>query len=577
MLRTYSGRVRIGEILVDQGMVTQEQLSEVMKQPRPSGVLLGTFLVERGLITSTDLYRCLAIQYHLPFIDLHEYPVNIDALRYLSEEQAFRYKMFPIEIHRDTIVITMADPSSTIILDDLKIRLKKEIIPTISSRDEIEAAIKYYMGSSFADESSDQDFGDLISDLADEEEIEVVEETEEIGEDKEAETAPVIKMVNAIITEAIKRRASDIHIDCREKDIRLRFRVDGVLYGMKPPPKRMQNALISRIKIMSELDISERRNPQDGHFRMKYGDNIVDFRVATLPTVFGEKVVMRLLDKGNLRLDMSKLGLETESYDMFKRAVKRPYGMLLVTGPTGSGKSTTLYSALNSIATPDVNVITCEDPVEYNLPEINQVAIRPEQGLTFPKALKSILRQDPDIIMIGEIRDHETAEIAVKAALTGHLVLSTLHTNDAPSTLTRLIDMGLEPFLVTASVILIVAQRLLRKICPNCKEQYEPSDDTLQLLGLWKDIQNGVPRPAFYKGIGCRTCGDTGYSGRIALYEIMEMNEELRRMILEGKNADQIKKRSVECGMLSLRASGIRKILDGVTTVDEVVRVTFED
>ncbi|MBE7559693.1 Flp pilus assembly complex ATPase component TadA [bacterium] len=574
-----AGQRKIGEILRDLGVISQAVLDEALGATQSAGGL-GRYLVDKGLVSPADLARAMAVQFHLPFIELKEYPVNPDALRFFTEEQAYRYKLFPLEVRSDALVVALADPSSTIILDDLKLRLKKEIVPVLAAADALEEAIKYYYGATYADASREGEFGSLIDDLAgqDVDELVIVEEKEEEVGSEDADAAPVIRLVNAIIAEAIRRRASDIHIDCREKDMLLRFRLDGVLHTMKPPPKRLQSAIISRIKIMSEMDISERRNPQDGHFKTRHGDRMVDFRVSTLPTIHGEKVVMRLLDKSNLRLDLTQLGLEPAALEMLQRAVRRPYGMLLVTGPTGSGKSTTLYSALKTVARADINVITVEDPVEYQLDEINQVQVRPEQGFTFAKGLRAILRQDPDVVMVGEIRDQETAEIAVRAALTGHLVLSTLHTNDAPSTLTRLVDMGIEPYLVTASVNVIIAQRLLRRVCTKCREPYSPTDEMLQVLGLYEKVQEGaLPRPSFFRGVGCRHCADTGYAGRIALYEVLEMNEAIRRAVLAGETGDAIKVLARNRGMMTLRESGVAKLLAGVTSLDEVLRVTFED
>ena len=574
MLRTPTVQSRIGDILVARGLISRERLEEAAGS-HPTAGSLGRYLVEQGAISSLDLSRALAHQYNLPFVDVHDYPVNVDALRHFTEEQAYRHRIFPLESHRDVLVIAMADPSTTIVLDDLRMRMKREVVPVLAAPEQIEEAIKYYYGVSF--ETATEEFSELLDGIAAENELEILEDVEQAVDGDEAEAAPVIRLVNAIISEAIRRRVSDIHVDPREHDILLRFRIDGVLHPVKPPPKRLQAAITSRIKIMAEMDISERRNPQDGHFKTRAGDKVIDFRVSSLPTVHGEKVVMRLLDKSNLRLDLTQLGFEASSYDAFSRAIRRPYGMVLVTGPTGSGKSTTLYSALKTIARPDINVITVEDPVEYQMDEVNQAHIRPEQGFTFAKGLRSILRQDPDVVMVGEIRDHETAEIAVRAALTGHLVLSTLHTNDAPSTLSRLVDMGIEKFLVTSSVVLIVAQRLVRKVCTRCKEAYPADDELLHMLGVYDEYQRTGARPTFFRGVGCRACNDTGYSGRLALYEVLEMTEELRRAILAGENADEIRSRARTAGMKTLRESGLAKLVTGITTVDEVVRVTFEE
>ena len=465
--------------------------------------------------------------------------------------------------------MALSDPANIFLLDDIKLRTKMEIVPLISLQADIDTAIeKYY---------SDNDaLGSMMKDFDEDDDVELLEkkEVDDEGLNLGENDAPVVKLVNMIVAEAIKTRTSDIHLEPDEKEFRLRCRIDGVLKEMPGPPKRMQNALISRIKIMSEMDISERRKPQDGRFKIRHAGKSVDFRVSCLPTVHGEKIVMRLLDKSNLNLDLTSLGFEKESLAKFDRAIRRPFGMILVTGPTGSGKSTTLYSALSSINKPDLNIVTVEDPVEYQVRGINQVQAKPDIGFTFAEGLRSILRQDPDVVMIGEIRDFETAEISIKAALTGHLVLSTLHTNDAPSTATRLIDMGVEPFLVTASVILVIAQRLVRRICPTCKQAYKPSPELLQQMGI-------RPKPGrdlvFYEGQGCQACSDTGYRGRLALYEVMEMDDHVGHCIMQGMHSKDLKKEARKLGMLSLRDSGIRKVLAGLTTVKEVLSVTFEN
>jgi type IV pilus assembly protein PilB len=462
----------------------------------------------------------------------------------------------------------MADPTNMGVVDDLKFITRYDIFPVIAGEYTLRLAIERYY------EQTDAQLQTLLKDIEDEDELEVIEELEEeSGSVQMADDAPVVKLINGLLTDAVKRGASDIHIEPFEHEIRVRYRIDGALMEIMKPPVKLKAALTSRVKIMSNLNIAERRVPQDGRIKLKMGKRVIDFRVSTLPVIFGEKIVLRILDKGNLTLDLTKFGFEVQAERDLMRAILNPYGMVLVTGPTGSGKTTTLYSALSRINTIEVNIMTAEDPVEYNIHGINQVLVRTEIGMTFAAALKAFLRQDPNIIMVGEVRDIETGSIAIKAALTGHLVLSTLHTNDAPSTITRMIDMGIEPFNVASAVNLIVAQRLVRRICAECKEGHTYSAEELHALGLSQDELAAI---TFYRGRGCDVCGGTGYKGRAGLYEVMALSPELRRMILRGSSAAELKDQAVSEGMLTLRMDGIMKIKKGVTTLEEVVKETAE-
>ncbi len=558
---------RLGQILVDNGVITEDQLEQVLEEHAKSQRKIGDILIDMKLATLEQVTEATGHQHGLQYLCLSEYEIDPEVIGSVSEQMARKYRIIPVDRTNNTLTVALADPANIFLLDDIKLRTKMEIIPLISLQSDIEAAIEKYYSDNGALE-------DMMKDFDGGDDVELLQKQEEQDEDVTEDDAPVVKLVNMVVAEGIKTRCSDIHLEPEEKQLRLRYRIDGVLKEMPAPPKRLQNALISRIKIMSELDISEKRKPQDGRFKIRQGGRSVDFRVSSLPTIHGEKIVMRLLDKSNLNLDMTSLGFEKESLAKFEQAIRRPFGMILVTGPTGSGKSTTLYSALSTINNPEKNIVTVEDPVEYQVKGINQVQARSDIGFDFAEGLRSILRQDPDIVMIGEIRDFETAEIAIKAALTGHLVLSTLHTNDAPSTATRLIDMGVEPFLVTASLILVIAQRLARRICPTCKKSYKPSPELLQQLGI-------RPKPGrelvFYEGEGCPACSDTGYRGRIALFEVMEIDDHLSHCIMQGMQSKDLKREARKQGMLSLRDSGIRKVLTGLTTVKEVLSVTFEN
>ena len=551
----------LGKILIEDRILTREQLEEALAEHASTGRSLGDVLVSKQMATEEQVMVALGKQHGLPYIPLGEYEIDPEVVAPVSEVMARRYKIIPVDRTGNTLTVALSDPANIFLLDDIRLRTKMEIIPLLSTEVDIEAAINKYYGNN-ADA-----FEQLIGSAADD--VEVVEQKgdDENGLD-DADAAPVIKLVNLIIAEAIRNRVSDIHLEPQENSVQVRYRIDGRLKLMPSPPKRLQSAMISRLKIMAGADIAERRKPQDGRFEMRTGSKKVDFRVSFLPTVFGEKVVIRLLDPTNLMLDMTKLGFEQESLNKFEKSILKPYGMILVTGPTGSGKSTTLYSALTRINDPEKNVITVEDPIEFQVAGINQVPVHPEAGLTFAAGLRSILRQDPDIIMIGEIRDLETAEISVKAALTGHLLLSTLHTNDAPSAIQRLTNMGVEPFLVTASLVLVVAQRLVRRVCPNCKEPYEPPVELLQELGMSPGSYT------FQKGHGCSTCTETGYKGRVALYEVMAMTDALSDGVIRGLSTHELRQIAKEEGMTTLRDSGLAKIAVGLTTPEEVFSAT---
>jgi len=565
---------KIGQLLVSNNLITEEQLKKALELQRKEGGRLGSNLVKLGFISEEKLVAFLSKQYGVPAINLSGYKIDSSITKFIPHEVAQKYQILPVARVGATLTIAMIDPSNVFAIDDVKFMTGYNVEPVVAAESAIRDAITEYYGQSdalqTAMDSLKKQEGDLLDFIQEEEEDEI-----DISELKQAvEEAPVVKLVNLTLSEAITRGASDIHVEPYEKSFRIRYRIDGVLYDVMQPPIKLKAALSSRIKIMSELDIAERRLPQDGRIKLKVKGREVDLRVSTLPTLFGEKIVMRILDKSSLVLDLTKLGFEQKALQEFEEAIHSPYGMVLVTGPTGSGKTTTLYSALSTINTVDVNIMTAEDPVEYNLVGINQVQMKEEIGLSFAAALRSFLRQDPDIIMVGEIRDFETAEIAVKAALTGHLVLSTLHTNDAPSTISRLLNMGIEPFLVSASVLLILAQRLCRKICQQCKEEEKVPASALVNVGFSEEEARLIK---CYRGKGCNICSGTGYKGRVALYEVMPVKDELKELILEGASAAEIKKTAVRLGMKTLRMSGLSKIKEGITTVEEVLRVTFGD
>lgn len=604
--------LKLGEILVRENLITPQQLHEAIEYQRRNGGRLGSSLVKLGFVSDEVITDILSKQYGVPSINLEIYQIEEDVIKLIPREMALKYTILPVSRTGATLTLAMADPTNVFALDDVKFHTSLNIEPVIASETSIQEAIaKYYslpksieladtlskeiefkstrvasgngLAVSTETKLKTEDLAVSLSEFKFEENItsndlEILEEGQEIDVNElihASEEAPIIRLVNLLFVEALKKGASDIHIEPYEKNLRIRFRIDGVLYEMMNPPLQIRDALISRIKIMSKLDISEKRLPQDGRIKVRIKvDNRsreLDFRVSTLPTLFGEKVVLRLLDKENLMLDMTKLGFEPQSLELFKRNIHKPYGMVLVTGPTGSGKTNTLYSALMELNRPDTNIMTAEDPVEYNLPGINQVQMKEQIGLNFATALRAFLRQDPNIILVGEIRDFETAEIAIKAALTGHLVLSTLHTNDAPSTISRLVNMGIEPYLVATSVNLIQAQRLIRRICKECKEEVHTPVEALIDIGFSEEEARSIKT---YRGRGCKVCNNTGYKGRIGLYEVMEVNDELRELIIIGATAMDIRKKAIEMGMITLRESGLYKIREGITTLEEVAKET---
>ena len=567
--------VRLGELLTKAGLISQDQLKESLRVQKDTGGKLGETLIKLGFVSEEDITECLSQQFGVPSINLAHFEIDPSVIKLIPADVARKYNILPVNKTGATITIAMADPTNVFAMDDIKFMTGYNVEPVVASELGIKAAIDNYYGS-----TASLELKKVMEDLQQSEsaDLEVLDEDEELDVAalaEGAEEAPVVKLVNLILTDAIKRGASDIHIEPYEKEFRVRFRMDGILYEIMNPPLKLKDAITSRMKILAKLDISEKRLPQDGRIKLKMKLNEknkeLDFRVSVLPTLFGEKIVLRLLDKDNLRLDMTKLGFEPESLAKFEEAIFKPWGMVLVTGPTGSGKTNTLYSALAKVNSPEVNIMTAEDPVEFNLPGINQVQMKESIGLNFAATLRSFLRQDPNIILVGEIRDFETAEIAIKAALTGHLVLSTLHTNDAPSTINRLMNMGIEPFLVATSVQLIAAQRLVRRICANCKEELDLTPQALINLGFKKEE---VGTFKVYKGRGCDKCNNTGYKGRVGLVEVMQIDDDLREMILSGGTAIDIKKKAAENGMISLRRSGLIKIKDGITTIEEVVRET---
>ncbi len=566
--RTGGSRNNIGDLLLRSRVITERQLEAAKKASRNDGSKLTGALAKLGYVEETKLVEFLSRQYGVPSIQLEDVEVSEEILQLIPKEVAQKHSAIPIDRHGNTLVVAMSDPSNIYAMDDIKFLTGFNVEVVVSSEGSIQSVLDQYYDEDVEpvlDGFSDED----VQMLADEDEFDVE------GAENEAKEAPVVRLVNLVLVDAIKRDASDIHVEPYEKDFRIRYRIDGVLYEIMRPPMRMRNAIISRLKIMSELDIAERRLPQDGRIKLVLGDEKeVDFRVSVLPTLYGEKVVLRILDKSNLQLDMTKLGFEPEQLALFKEDIHQPFGMVLVTGPTGSGKTTTLYSALQELNTTTENISTAEDPVEFNLGGINQCQMNDAIGLNFAAALRSFLRQDPDIIMVGEIRDFETAEIAIKAALTGHLVLSTLHTNDAPSTINRLLNMGVEPFLVTASLNAIVAQRLARRICKECAAPIEVDPQVLIDLGMSKEQAENA---TIMKGQGCKICSNTGFKGRVALYEVMHVGDELKEYILQGYSAMELKREAMKLGMQTLRMSGINKLLEGVTTVEEVLRVTRSD
>jgi type IV pilus assembly protein PilB len=604
---------KLGEILVRENLITSQQLREALDYQRNNGGRLGSNLIKLGIISDEVVTSVLSRQYGVPSINLELFHIDEDVVKLISQEVAMKYMVLPISKIGATLTMAMADPTNVFAMDDIKFMTGLNVEPVIASEASIHSAVaKYYSSSKELDLANlelENDFAKISArltgkgtngkggsqekitdsdldvsldkfkfDAHDSEELELLEDNDEIDLAelaKASEDAPVVRLVNVLLVDSLRRGASDIHVEPYEKDFRIRFRIDGVLYDVMHPPMKMRDALISRLKIMAKLDISEKRLPQDGRIKIKVKiDNRsreLDFRVSTLPTLFGEKVVLRLLDKEKLMLDMTRLGFEAESLEMFQRNISKPYGMVLVTGPTGSGKTNTLYSALQSLNTVATNIMTAEDPVEFNLPGINQVQMKEQIGLNFAAALRSFLRQDPNIVLVGEIRDFETAEIAIKAALTGHLVLSTLHTNDAPSTVSRMVNMGIEPFLVATSVNIIQAQRLIRRVCSECKEEQDIPVEALIETGFSEEEAGELK---LYKGKGCAKCNDTGYKGRVGLFEVMEITDELRELIIIGASSIEIRRKAIELGMVSLRESGLCKLREGITTIEEVVKET---
>jgi type IV pilus assembly protein PilB len=572
---------KLGDLLVKESLISQQQLKEALEYQRVNGGRLGNCLIKLGFVTDDEITAILSRQYGVPSINLSFFDVDPSIVKLIPIETAQKYQILPLSRVGSTLTIAMIDPTNVFAMDDIKFMTGFNIEPVVASETAIREAIDKYYGSTHAIELKKvmEDIAIIDQKLeGDDTSLELASEEEAIdleGLEQAAEEAPIIKLVNLILSSALKRGASDIHIEPYEKEFRVRYRIDGMLYNIMNPPLKLKDAITSRIKIMAKLDISEKRLPQDGRIKIKMKNEgkvkDLDFRVSVLPTLYGEKVVLRLLDKDNLMLDMTRLGFESESLKKFESAILKPYGMVLVTGPTGSGKTNTLYSSIAQLNKVDTNVMTAEDPVEFNIPGINQVQMKEQIGLNFAAALRAFLRQDPNIILVGEIRDFETAEIAIKAALTGHLVLSTLHTNDAPSTISRLMNMGIEPFLVATSVHLICAQRLIRRICKDCKEELSTPPQTLVDAGFSPAESKKVTT---YRGKGCPTCNGTGYKGRVGLYEVMEINDDVRELVLIGASSLELKKKAIEHGMITLRASGLQKLREGITTLEEVLRET---
>ena len=553
---------QLGDILLEGGLVTPDQLDSAVLEQNRLGRSLGRVLVEQGVLTEAQLVASLAAQIGMRFVDLSDVAVDGAALARIPGTVARRHTAIPIGFEEGKLVVAMADPANVFAIDDIKQiagqRGYLDVKPVVATRNDVVAAIDRYYRA-----------GDELNDLSSE--LDMSEE-EDLSKVKEiTEDAPIVRYVNLLITQAIQDRASDIHLEPTEHDLRVRYRIDGVLHEIMRSPRAIQSGVISRLKIMADINIAERRIPQDGRLSVSAHGKKIDLRVATLPTVWGEKVVMRILDNSTARMDLSDLGFSPFNFGIFEKSYVKPYGMILVTGPTGSGKSTTLYATLNVVNKPEVNIITVEDPVEYRLPGVNQVQVNPKAGLSFAAALRSILRSDPDIVLIGEIRDHETAQIAVEASLTGHLVLATLHTNDAPSAVTRLTEMGIEPFLVGSALDCVLAQRLARRLCSKCKEPFVPTPE--QLTSIRFKSYPGDPEPHFYKSVGCSACSKTGYKGRVALHEVMAVSDSIERLTVERESSTKISQVAIGEGMRTLREDGLLKAASGITTLDEVFRV----
>jgi type IV pilus assembly protein PilB len=564
---------RLGDLLVADGLLTAEQLKKALAEQKGSPEKLGSVLIRLNFVNEDQLIGFLSRQYGVPSITLGQLDIDPDVLKLVPAPIARKYEVIPVRRMGNSLALAMADPTNVFALDDISFMTNLQVLPLVASQTAIKKAVDRNYESKT--EAISSVLSDMQTDLSN---VEVVEEGEEgakvdVFELKEsADEAPVVKLVNMVLVDAIQKGASDIHFESYEKIFRIRFRMDGVLHEMLAPPKRLESAILSRLKIMSNLDIAERRLPQDGRIKLRYNSREIDFRVSTLPTIFGEKAVLRILDKEALKLDMTQLGFDEWSLEKFSAAIHQPYGMVLITGPTGSGKTTTLYSGIHTINSPDVNIMTAEDPVEYNLKGVNQVQINEGVGRTFAAALRSFLRQDPDVILVGETRDLETAQISIRAALTGHLVFSTLHTNDCPSTIARLLDMGIPSFLVASSLLLVLAQRLGRKVCKQCREPYDADEESLVQYG---HVPTGKGKMQFYKGKGCATCNFTGMKGRIAIYEVMPVGEELRSAILKNASTAELRAIAETAGMRSLRQAGLMKVIEGTTTIEEVLRVTL--
>jgi type IV pilus assembly protein PilB len=564
---------RLLELLVKEDLLTQDQAAKAVTDQRRSGERLATVLTRLGFVGEDELLDFLSRKYGIPVINLGRVEVDPDILRLVRKEIVQKYQVFPVRKVGNTLTLALSDPTVVLAIDDVQFATGLHVIPVLAAESAIRAAIDHNYSSGVEDIKKliDQESTGVDANL------ELVDkggkvDIAELG--REAEEAPTIRFVNLIIADAIRKRASDIHLEPYEKVFRVRYRIDGVLHDMMNPPKQMEAAILSRVKIMSNLDIAERRLPQDGRLGVKFQNREIDLRVSSLPTIYGEKIVMRVLDKGSVVLDLTRLGFEEDDLLRFKKVITTPYGMILVTGPTGSGKSTTLYAAIATINNPDINIITAEDPVEFNIAGVNQVLVREDIGYNFSAALRAFLRQDPDVILVGEMRDLETAQIAIRAALTGHLVFSTLHTNDAPSTVTRLQDMGIPPFLISSSLLLVIAQRLVRRICLECREPIQVPVSALIDVGFRPEEAEGV---RVYAGKGCSACANTGYKGRISIHEIMWMIPELQDAIVRQRPANELKDIAVKAGMRTLRQTGLRKVANGLTTIDEVLRVTFAD
>ena len=565
---------RLGDLLVAEGLVTDAQLRQALSEQKGKTDKLGTVLVSLGFISEEQLIGFLSRQYGIPSITLTSMEIDAETLGLVPPHIAKKYEVLPVKRIGGTLTLAMADPTNVFALDDVAFMTNLQILPVVAPQAAIRRAIEtnYEAGQSAS-------MSDMMSEITgDGGSVEIVEEQQpganlNVFELKEsADEAPVVKLVNMVLADAIRKGASDLHWEPYEKTFRIRFRIDGVLHEMLSPPKRLEPAIISRLKIMSNLDISERRLPQDGRIKLRYGQREIDFRVSILPTIFGEKAVLRILDKEALQLDLTKLGFDPWSYEKFNTAIHQPYGMVLITGPTGSGKTTTLYSAISTINSPEHNIMTAEDPVEYNLKGVNQVQVNEGIGRTFAAVLRSFLRQDPDVILVGETRDLETAQISIRAALTGHLVFTTLHTNDCPSTVARLVDMGVQPFLLSSALLLVLAQRLGRRICKDCREPFEGHEDDLVPYG---HVPEGRGKLVFYRGKGCQTCNFTGMKGRVAIYEVMPVTEDLRTVILKSGTTAEIREMAQSQGMKTLRQAGLTKVVEGTTTVEEVLRVTL--